>query len=111
MFGVRKGDDVKEQMNDIIVSCGWSNEENKMKAKDAEKWLYDLVGKLDGATSFDNFIRFVTQASKEGFTVVPYSEIEKKGKKIPEKGAMVFGQFPGDDGELVEVASNPILCC
>ena len=78
-----------------------------MKAIDAERFLNELSERLGDTSTFDNFVRFVSEASRNGFTVVPYSEVQYKDGPRKEYGAMVFGQFENDDGELVEVASNP----
>jgi hypothetical protein len=80
-----------------------------MNSIEAERFLNDLGNSVD-TTSFNGFIEFVVGAAREGFTVIPYSEIDKSGEKHPQKefGATVFGEFPNADGEMVEVASNPV---
>ena len=80
-----------------------------MKAIEAEKFLNELVDRLGGTNTFEKFVRFISEASCKGFKVVPYSMIEYENGPRKEYGAMVFGQFENGNGELIEVAFNPIL--
>ena len=80
-----------------------------MNRKEAEEFLESF----SNTSSFDGFINLISEASKKGFCVIPYSKLKslKKGKRDKkEYGAVVVGTFKDDvTGEMMEVASNPVL--
>jgi len=71
---------------------------------EAEGLLNDLLNKHNKAETFEDLIPFVIEASKSGFTVIPCSDVSLG---IAKYGAVVFGQFPNEKGELMEVCANP----